>query len=86
MCDKQVQLLQTVYVMQSHITACLETSVFISYYNRHFFLRVPFFLSFFLSFFFLLNPMPSFLNVTVFHERVFTHTVYNQTSSWLLVG
>jgi hypothetical protein len=47
-----------------------------------------FFLSFFLSVFFLyplLYFIPLFLKVTILHY-VFTNAVYNQTSNWLLVG
>jgi hypothetical protein len=68
-----------IVVMQSRTTtakhACLETSVFISYYSRY-------------SFFVQLMPhsIPLFLNVAVLHYNVFTKAVNNQTSNWLLVG
>jgi hypothetical protein len=43
--------------------------------------RSPFFVFFFSSY-----SIPSFLNVIVLHYNVSSKSVYNQTSSWLLVG
>jgi hypothetical protein len=68
----------------NHYTLLLENI------NLYFVLQQAFFIRSFVSFFiFFLHFTPysisSFLNVTVLRYNVFTKTVYNQTSNWILV-